>query len=134
VSAFRGFRVASSSSGTLSIPGLRSQGTGHLPVPRLTWRGRFVCARLRTGARVLVNEFLEAVVCCLSPCSLKVSSTSSLLHIQHGQREYSCNLTNVRLDILRVIETPGTTFKDKIRFPFVSIWGDLSCGFHHKPT
>jgi hypothetical protein len=61
-------------------------------------------------------------------------STSSLLHIQHEQREYSCNLTNVRLDILRVIESPGTTFKDKIRSPLVSIWGDLSCGFHHKPT
>jgi hypothetical protein len=31
VSAFRGFRVASSSSGTSSIPGLISRGTEHLP-------------------------------------------------------------------------------------------------------
>ncbi|KAN0125545.1 hypothetical protein V8E52_000752 [Russula decolorans] len=50
-----------------------------------------------TGARVLVNKFREAV---------------------HAQREYSCILTGIRLDILRVTETPGTTFKDKIRFKF----------------
>jgi hypothetical protein len=88
------------------------------PAPRLTWRARFVCARLRTGARFLVNGFLEAVVCHLSPSSHIISGfTSSLLRIMHGQRKYSCNWIGVRLDILRVIETPSAAFKDKIRFP-----------------
>lgn len=94
-------RVASSSSGTLSIPGLRSRGTEYLPASRLTWCGSFAQGsdrRPRPGEQVSRS---------------------------HRMLSQSLNLTGIRLDILRVTETPGMTFKDKIRFkfPFVSIVG-----------